>query len=285
MLDLRVAGINPFDLVVAAGKVPAWEREHPSVPGVEGIGELDGVRYYFDRPIAPFGSMGERAAVERDSMIEVPDGVSDSVAVSLGVAGFAAWLALTWQAELQEGESVLVLGASGVVGQIAVQGARILGAGKVVAATRDERGLERARDDLGADEVVRLGGGDLVSELKEAVGGGYDVVIDPLWGEPAMAALSALNMRGRLVQLGNSAGEEAALASRGLRSKLGNIIGHNNYLAPLEVKREAYETMAGHAASGALTVEAEERPLAEVAEVWEAQKGSPHHKQVLRVSE
>ena len=73
VLEVLVAGLNPIDLAIAAGKVPAREREHPSVPGLEGVGERDGRRYYFDTPVAPFGSIAELVAVERGSLVAVPD--------------------------------------------------------------------------------------------------------------------------------------------------------------------------------------------------------------------
>jgi len=284
VLEVLVAGINPIDLAIAAGKVPARAHEHPAIPGLEGVGELDGRRYYFDAPVAPFGAIAERALVERDSLIEVPDELDPGLAVSLGVAGFAAWLALTWRAELRPGEGVLVLGASGVVGQIAVQAARLLGAGKVVAAARDEAALERARDELGADAVVQLGGeGDLTERLREAVGGGYDVVVDPLWGGPALAALAALNRDGRLVAIGNAASETLELPGRDFRNRLGRVVGHTNFLAPQQLKREAYATMARHAAAGNIVVPVAARPLEEVAAAWEEQAASPHHKLVVRL--
>ena len=284
VLDVLVAALNPIDLAIAAGKVPAREREHPSVPGIEGVGELDDARYYFDTPVAPHGAIAARTLVERESLIEVPDDLDPGLAVCLGVAGLAAWLSLTWRGELREGENVLVLGASGVVGQIAVQGARLLGAGKVVAAARDQASLERARHQLGADAVVQLAGeGDLTERLREAVGGGYDLVIDPIWGEPAVAALAALNDDGRLVALGNAAGETALIPGRDFRNRLGRIVGHTNFKASRERKREAYAEMAHHAVAGEIVVPVEERPLEEVAAVWEEQAQSPHHKQVLRL--
>src|SRR2546430_1684459 len=115
---------------------------------------------------------------------------------------------------LVEGRAtVLVLGASGVLGLIAVQAARIMGAKHVVAAGRDRGRLEQARE-RGADAIVELGPGkELTEAFRKASGGGVDVVIDPVWGEPAAAALEALNRFGRLVQIGQSAGAEATLTS------------------------------------------------------------------------
>jgi NADPH:quinone reductase-like Zn-dependent oxidoreductase len=283
VVEVRVAGLNPVDHTIASGKFPGREPPLPSVPGLEGVGTVDGRRVYFDSPVAPFGSLGERTLVEPDELIDVPDGVEDGLAVSFGISGLAAWLALTWRAELREGDSVLVLGASGVLGQIAVQGARLLGASRVVAAARDNESLERARHELGADAVVELAGdGNLTERFKEAAGGGFDVVVDPLWGEPAMAALAALNVEGRLIQIGNSAGESIDLPTRGFRNQLGRIIGHTNFKASRELKREAFTAMCEHALAGDLKVETEGVPLREIGDAW--QRKSPHRKLVIEIS-
>ena len=113
-----------------------------------------------------------------------------------------------------------MLGASGVVGQIAVQSARLLGAGRVVAGARAADGLDRAKA-LGADAVVNLAAADddLVEALREASGGdGFDLVLDPVWGDPASAALEACRRFGRLVQIGESAGPYVTLASATVRT-------------------------------------------------------------------
>jgi NADPH2:quinone reductase len=283
IVDVDVAGLNPVDQAIASGRIPGRRPPLPSVPGLEGVGTVDGRRVYFDTPVAPFGSMGERVPVERGELIEVPDGVADGLAVSFGIAGLAAWLSLTWRAELQPGESVLVLGSSGALGQIAVQGARLLGAGRVVAAARDSASLERARDELGADAVVQLGGeGDATEHLKEAGGGGFDVVVDPLWGEPALAAIGALNEEGRLIQVGNSAGQSVDLPTRGFRNQLGRIIGHTNFKTSRERKREAFMAMCRHALAGELRVEVEGVPLRDIGRAWRLE--SPHRKVVIEVS-
>ena len=242
--------LNPVDVAICAGRFYAGKPPLPSVAGREGVGTLDGERVYFDAPIVPFGSMAEHALVDPRCTYPVPDAVADGVAVALGISGLAAWLALTWRAELQEGEHVLVLGASGVVGQIAVQAARLLGAGRVVAAARSPMGLERCLA-LGADAAVRLDEpGDLPGALSEAAGGRIDVVVDPLFGEPFVAAVKAASFGARIVQLGSGAGDEATVPSAAIRGKMLEIMGHSNFAAPPEVKREAYRRMAEAAATG-----------------------------------
>jgi NADPH:quinone reductase-like Zn-dependent oxidoreductase len=112
--------------------------------GSDGVGRLeDGRRVYFDATVPPYGSMAERALVPSDALLDVADGVDDVVAAALGNTGLAAWLSLAWRAELRRGETVLVLGARGAVGSVAVQVAKTLGAGRVVAADRAGQGLPR----------------------------------------------------------------------------------------------------------------------------------------------
>ena len=283
VIDVSVAGINPVDLYTAAGSLPD-KPPLPSVAGREGIGRFGGKRVYFDRPVAPFGSIAERALAQGDSLIEVPDGVDDGLAVSFGIAGLAAWLGLEWRGGLQEGETVLVLGASSVFGQIAVQAARLLGAGRVVAAARSEDGLERARDELGADAVVRIDyDGDLTARFREAAGGDVELVVDPIWGPAAVAALRALGEGGRLVQIGNSAGPETEIPARAIRTSIRSIIGHTNFSAPLEVKEAAFQAMCRRAAAGELTVPVEELRLEDVSDAWRRQAEGPHKKLVVRL--
>jgi NADPH:quinone reductase-like Zn-dependent oxidoreductase len=282
VVDVSLAGLNPIDLTTAAGILPS-KPPLPSVVGREGIGRLDGRRVYFDSPVPPFGSIAERARVASDALFEVPEGIDDGLAVSFGIAGLAAWLGLEWRGRLAEGETVLVLGASGVVGQIALQGARLLGAGRVVAAARSEPGLERARNELGADAVVHIDTGeDLVERFQDAAGGGVDLVVDPIWGPAAVAALKALAERGRLVQIGNSAGPETAVPAREIRNSIRSIIGHTNFSAPHEVKEAAFQAMCRHAAAGELAVPVEEVRLEDVEDAWRRQAEGPHHKLVIR---
>jgi NADPH:quinone reductase-like Zn-dependent oxidoreductase len=281
VVEVLAAGLNPVDVTISAGRFYAGVPSVPSVAGREGVGVLDGERVYFDTPIAPFGSMAERTLIDPAGAIPLPGALDDAVAVAIGIAGLAAWLSLDWRARLQRGEHVLVLGASGVLGQIAVQVAKHLGAGRVVAAARSREGLERAAE-RGADAVVQLGDADgLAEELSAAAEQRIDVVIDPLYGEPLVAAVQAASFKARIVTLGSSAGQTAALPSAAIRGKMLDIMGHTNFAAPPEVKRAGYTRMAALASSGELRVDVERVPLADVEAAWEMLAAGAHRKIVL----
>ncbi len=232
VVEVLAAGVNPVDVAISAGRFYAGKPPLPSVAGREGVGTLDGARVYFDAPIVPFGSMAERALVDPASTYPLPDGLDEGVAVALGISGLAAWLALTWRADVQPGEHVLVLGASGVLGQIAVQAAKLLGAARVVAAARSQEGLERCLA-LGADAAVRLGEpDDLPAALREAAEDRIDVVLDPLYGELFVAAVNAASFGARLVQIGAGAGAEATIPSAPIRGKMLVVMGHTELCRP-----------------------------------------------------
>jgi len=281
VVEVRAAGLNPVDVSIAAGRFYGGVPPLPSVAGREGVGVLDGERVYFDAPVLPYGSMAERALIDPAATYPLPDALDDGLALALGIAGLAAWLALDWRAHLQPGEHVLVLGASGVLGQIAVQAAKHLGAARVVGAARSPEGLERVQA-LGADAAVPIGEpSELAAALGEAAQGRIDVVVDPLFGEPFAAAVEAASFRARLVSLGSSAGVTSTLSSAAVRGKMLEILGHSNFFAPPEVKRAAYMRMAELAARGELHVEVERVPLADVRDAWERLAAGPHRKIVL----
>ena len=294
LVEITAAPINPVDLSIAAGSFYAGDPTLPYVPGVEGFGRVleasslePGTRVYVtsDGGRGGPGSLTGRVAVDESALTPAPDGLDDGLAACFGVAGLAAWLPLAWRIDLREGETVLALGASGAVGQIAVQAAKLLGAGRVVAAARDREGLERARA-LGADATVELSEGsdpdDIAEAIRDGAGGeGVDVTVDPLWGEPMVAAAKASAPGARIVNVGQSADAEATLASATVRGQGLAILGHSNFAAPAEVKAAAYRRLVEEAAAGRLTVEHEVVPLDRVAEAWERQAQSPHRKLVL----
>jgi NADPH:quinone reductase-like Zn-dependent oxidoreductase len=281
VVEVLAAGLNPVDRSIATGHFYSGSPELPYVVGSEGVGQMpDGSHVYFGKTVAPHGSFAERALIRPEEAFSVPRDLDPALATAFGIAGLAAWLGLKWRGELKAGETVLILGASGPVGQIAVQAARLLGAGHVVAAARSEEGLRRASE-YGADATVAISGGDagrLADAFREAAGGDVDLVFDPLWGTPAIAALAALKPYGRLVQLGQSAAPEATLTSAAIRGTPLTIIGHTNFAVPLGVQRAAYERMARLASAGELTAEVERVPLEDVPEAWERQASAPGRK-------
>lgn len=292
LVQVRTAALNPIDLAIASGRFYAGPPQVPYAPGREGVGIVleagtvaSGVRVRFERDTGygANGSLAELIVVDEAALVPLPDDAGDAVSAALGIAGLAAWLAVG-KAQVRQGETVLVLGATGAVGQVAVQGARLVGAGKVVAAARNADALERTRE-LGADAVVPLGDGDLAAAYKEAAGGEIDAVIDPLWGEPAVAALGALKIGGRLVHLGTSAGLEATVPSAPLRGKNISIIGHSNLTTPHETKADAYRELLEHVIAGRIRVDLDVFPLERVADAWREQAASPHRKIVVALAQ
>lgn len=282
LVEVDAAGMNPVDINISRGL--AFSPPLPCTLGLEGIGRTaDGRRVYFDSARQPFGSFAEHCVVAEEHLMEIPEQVDAAAAMPFGIAGLAAWTGLTWKGALRDGETVLVLGASSIVGQIGVQLAARLGAGRVVAAARDETFLAGAGA-LGADATVRLDGtaDDLVPELTEASQGGFDLVLDMLWGPPVEAALAAVAPLGRIVQIGASAGPTAEIPARPLRTSGISILAHINYHAPVEVRAEGFTTMCRMAAAGDLHAPVETAPLEHISELWARQQTGPHVKLVVR---
>jgi NADPH2:quinone reductase len=264
VIDVAAAAIHHLDLHKATGTFYTGPPPLPSVPGTDGVGTApDGRRVYFDITIAPFGSFAQKALAARDSLIDVPAEIDDVTAAALGNTGLGAWLALTWRANLQPGETVLVLGAGGAFGGIATQAAKLLGAGKVIAAGRERERLTS----LGADEIVELDG-------DPDFGDGIDVTIDTLWGAPAEAAMKAAARHARHVQVGQLAGTEISLSAPAIRSVSLSVCGFSIAHPPVEVKREAYAALARHVDRGDIVFDYEPVPLADIAGAWERQRSA-----------
>jgi NADPH2:quinone reductase len=279
LVEILAAPLNPIDLAVAAGRNPAGHPPLPFVPGCEGVGTLDGRLVWVYRGgvgIARNGCMAERVAAPPEAIVPVPEGADPAVAGAMGIAGMAGWATLSWRVPPRSDDVVLVLGATGTVGTVAVQAARLLGAGKVVAAGRDREALDR----IDADARVVLEG-DLVEAFREACDGGPTLVFDPLWGEPAAAAAEAAKPGARIVQLGQSAGPTAPITSAAIRFKGLEIYGFSNFTLPKDVLDREYARLVDHATQGEITVEIDRVPLDQVASAWERQAASPHAKLVL----
>ena len=286
--EISVVALNPIDVNVGAGRYFAGHPELPFIPGCEGVGRApDGTRAYLfgdGLGLARDGLLAERAAAPAALGIPLPAGVSDEVAAACGIAGMAGWLPLAWRAPVRQTDRVLVLGATGTVGLVAVQAAKLLGAERVVAAGRNPIRLQRAAE-LGADATVNLEDDDLVSAFKEAAGGdGPTLIIDMLWGPPAVAAIQAAAAGWRLVQVGQSAAAEATVASAAIRGKMGEVYGFTDFAVPRADFREHYLRLVGHAAATEIAFDIETYPLARVAEAWERQAGGANAKIVVSLA-
>ncbi|HUQ59425.1 zinc-binding alcohol dehydrogenase family protein [Lentzea sp.] len=265
-VDVLAAPITPLDLLCATGTSYFGVPATPYVPGVQGIGTVDGHAVWFPTAagMAPGdGSMAAKAPARREDLVFLPDGVDPVVLAALGLSAVAAHMALTWRGELAPGETVIVLGC-GAVGQAAIQLARLAGAGRVVAAARSSEGRDRARR-AGADAVVALD-----ADFSE-VAAGADLLLDPLFGAPAAAAAQALRPGGRWVNLGGSAGETCPVSSSLLRSRSLRLSGYTNNELTAQQRADAIATVARHAVRGELTVDHEVVRLADVSDAWRRQ--------------
>jgi NADPH2:quinone reductase len=189
----------------------------------------------------------------------------------------SAWVSLTHRAKLAAGESVLILGATGVTGQLAVQIAKLLGAKRVVGVGRNEKVLARL-EELGADTTIQLDqAADALQEAYRSEMGetGFDVVLDYLWGKPTEALLATMTKREfavvgketRLVQVGESAGAKIELPAALLRSTAVTILGTAG-IPPMTVLREAMQEVLTRGARRELRIETERVALEEIESVW-----------------
>jgi NADPH2:quinone reductase len=283
LVEIECVPLNPIDIAVGAGRFYGGHPPLPYVAGEEAVGRrLDtGERVWIYHRWT--GGLAERVAAPERSLVPVPDGADPALAGACGIGGISGWLPVTWRAPVREGDRVLVLGATGTVGLVAVQGAKLHGATRVVAAGRDREGLERARN-LGADDVVELDDGeDLAERFRAACGGdGPTYVLDPLWSAPLVAALDAAVQHARIVHLGQSAGPEAALKSSLVRGKALDLHGHSTPLVPRDVLRREYAALVEHADRGDVEIEVERSPFDDVGDAWRRQaSGSPGRKIVV----
>jgi NADPH:quinone reductase-like Zn-dependent oxidoreductase len=278
VVEVVAAGINPVDLTIASGRFYGPPPSLPAPVGSEAVvRRADGRLGYVSK--AASGTLAERALVRADAVIDLPERIEPTEAVAAGIAGLAAWGGLEFGARLQAGEGVLVLGASGAVGQIAVQIARSMGAARVVGAARSAEGIARL-EGLGLEAVIAIEGEGLGDRLA-AADGGFDVCLDLIYGPPLLAALGAMAPLGRVVQIGNAAAPAVELPAGLLRARNLSLIGYSGMrLSPAELAA-TYRKIADAFAAGEVKIEVEEFPLEEVGSAWARQAASPHRKLIV----
>jgi len=278
VVEVKAVAVENVDKAVAAGTHFATSQFLPRLPaivGFDGIGALpDGTLVGFARPRPPYGALAERTVVAMTNTIPAIVGIDPAVAVVLssGITGFAIKTA----AGFLPGETVLIQGATGVAGRLAIQVARILGAGRIIATGRDEAALLEVSD-LGADTVINttVSDDELVRTFQDEAGDGYDVVLDFLWGRPTELLLKALvpNRLGsskavRLVQAGESAGVTLSLAADSVRTSGVEIYGVAKGL-DAQTASDSYSKLVEWTLEGRLVFGIERAPLSEIETAWQ----------------
>jgi len=260
----------------ASGRHYSSSGQFPFVAGVDGVGRLDdGRRVYFVFPRPPQGAMAERTVVAMDRCLPLPDGLDDVTAAALANPGMSSWAALKERARLKTGETVLVNGATGASGRLAVQIARYLGAGKVIATGRNVEAL-KAVAVLGADVTIPLVDDEAALEGRFGAefSQGVDVVLDYLWGKSAERLLVAGAKAGkeaheiRFVQIGSMSGSDITLPSAVLRSSAIVLMGSGIGSIPFDRMVRAIDGVLQAAVPAGLKIEANPIPLSEVEQAW-----------------
>ena len=278
LVEVRAVGVENVDKAIAAGTHYASKNylaQLPVIPVFDGVGTLaDGTLVGFGNPRPPYGALAEKTVVASNAVVPILEGIEPAVATVLGTA--ITGMSITTAAGFVAGETVLVQGATGVAGRLAVKVARLLGAGRIVATGRDDTQLREVRE-LGADAVINtaVSDEDLAHAFIEAKGDGYDIVVDYLWGRPTDVLLRSLVPESfafpkptRVIQVGEAAVATLALAAESLRTSGVEIYGAAKGLGP-DTMGEVYGQIVQWARSGDLTFDVETVPLSDVETAWQ----------------
>ena len=275
-VSVTAAAISHVVKSRASGTHYSSSQQFPFGVGIDGVGRIDdGRRVYFVLPRAPYGSMAERTVVRSTQCVPLPDDLDDVTAAAIANPGMSSWAAYRERARLKPGETVLVNGASGTSGRLAVQIARHLGAKKVIATARNADALESIAA-LGADVTIPLveDVGALEVTLKEQFAAGVDVVIDYLWGPSAEQILIAAAKAGRdavpirFVQIGSTSSQDITLPSAVLRSSAIELMGSGIGSIPLDRIVSAISELLQATGPAGLQIDTTPVPLPDVERAW-----------------
>ena len=280
-VKVSASALSPITKSRASGAHYSSDGTFPLVPGIDGTGTLDdGTRVYFVMPEAPFGGMAEYCLVEATRCIPLPAALDDVKAAAMAIPGMSSWAAFVERAKLAKGETVLINGATGASGRLAVQIAKHLGAGKVIATGRDEETLQSLRG-YGADVTIGLtrDRASLETELRHQFRAGVDVVLDYLWGPSAELILAAAAdvapdaVPIRFIGIGSVSAPTIALPSAVIRSTAIELMGSGLGSVPMPRVFHAIAQVLNAAVPAGFRIESKIAPLRELATSWAAQVG------------
>jgi NADPH:quinone reductase-like Zn-dependent oxidoreductase len=279
IVNVTAAGLHPIVKSLAAGTHYGSTGELPFIPGVDGVGRLaDGTRVYFGISRPPFGAFAERVPAKRGMCLALPSGLGDTAVAAMMNPGMSSWAALKVRAGIVGGENVLILGATGVAGQLAVQITKRSGARRVIAAGRNLEALERLKE-LGADTIISLDQAheSLVAAFRrEWTEQGIEIVLDYLWGQPAEAVLEALTQKGlqhaasrvQFIQVGSTAGTTISLPAAALRSSGLELLGSGFGSVSIEQIMQSIGEFLKEAAREPFQINVRSAPLRDVETLW-----------------
>ncbi|TAL94284.1 MAG: zinc-binding alcohol dehydrogenase family protein [Paraburkholderia sp.] len=278
LVQVRAAALSQLVKSQASGRHYSSGKTLPLVPGVDGVGLLpDGRRVYFAFPRGPFGAMAHTTVVKTAYCVPVPDDVDDVTAAAIGNPGMSSWAALTERAHFQRGENVLINGATGVSGRLAIQIARHLGANKVIVTGRNAKSIEGLAA-LGADVLIPLDApaGALTETFRDTLRSHrVDVILDYLYGPSAESLLGAVGghsgeaePRIRFVQIGSLAGNTINVPASALRSSGLEMMGSGLGSVSNERLLGAIGGLLKAVVSGGFSIEADAVPLTNVESAW-----------------
>lgn len=291
LLRVLAAPLNPLDLLIASGGFHSARHEDPYVPGSECVGVVlesetwsAGSTVYAECSASPAtpGSFASHVLVRDEDILLLPEGLDPVQAAAIGNSGIAAFMPLVETAAMQAGETVLILGATGAVGQLAVQIAHARGAGRVIGVGRDHAALDGLAS-LGADAIVELEPDDTAPAIAGRLGeaGAADVVLDCLYGLPFEAAVISCAPRARIVNVGHSSNPTASIPAGLLRGKQLTLTGFAGLHTTILQKQPALTWLWDALAAGTLHVNVTTGSLEELPAAWRAQASSPHAKYVV----
>jgi NADPH:quinone reductase-like Zn-dependent oxidoreductase len=275
-IAVTAAAISPVVKSRASGAHYSASGQFPFVVGIDGVGRLDdGSRVYFAIPKTPHGSMAERTVVPSAQCVPLPDDLDDVTAAAIANPGVSSWAAYTERARLRVGETVLVNGATGTAGRLAVQIAKHLGAKRVIATGRNADAVQSVAA-LGADVTIALVGTETALEdrFEEQFAEGVDVIIDYLWGKSAERLLIAGAKAGadavpiRFVQIGSASGSDITLPSAALRSSAIELMGSGLGSIPLDRFVCCIGGLLQATVRGGFKIATKPAPLSEVEQAW-----------------
>lgn len=279
LVNVSAAALSKLSKFRSMGMHYSLKAKFPIIAGADGVGRLeDGARVYFAMPIEPYGSLAEQTIVKENMLIPLPDDIDDAMAAAIANPAMSSWAALMYRAQFKPGQTVLINGATGASGSLAVQIAKHLGAKKIIVTGRNESKLRL----LDGDEVVAF---DLTAEdgrmsfedaLKPVISEGIDVVLDYLWGESALAIMSAVAQTSaarvtRFVSIGTASGQEnIEVPSSILRASSIELLGSGGRSVSHADLLASVNSVLYLAAKGQLNIPITEYALHDIEVAWQA---------------